>query len=936
MDPKAFPNRPLGREAEAAGQMLKYWGKARPGGGTGADYHPLPYHSLDVAAVGEVYLTAHPRLLGFFAEALGLSPASTLRWLTFWLALHDLGKFSLAFQGLRDDLVCRLQRREATLSYTIRHDSLGALVWKDRLLAQRDVLGLGANAGKRLKHLMPWVLAVTGHHGEPPRLDIGTVDLHFHETDIDAAAQFVAAARRLLLPQDALDGALALDKGLERTGKKLSWWLAGLTVLADWIGSNTEFFRYRDEEIPLERYWRDARNAAKKALLASGVLPQPRGVARTLPQLFGWAATGETRTPTPLQAWATNVSLLDTPQLFLLEDVTGAGKTEAALMLAHRLIQGGHADGIYFGLPTMATANAMLPRVQAIASNLFAEHAQPSVVLAHGQRGLVAGFRNTVLSANTPEDDPAQRDDETASARCAAWLADSNKKALLAQVGVGTIDQAHLAVLHAKHQSLRLLGLFRKVLIVDEVHACDPYMQKLLERLLQFHAAAGGSAILLSATLAQHMKQALADAFAQGGGAESAPALTKDDYPLAVQMSLGSTLLEQPLETRPEVHRNVAVDYVADLAQVHARIHAELARGRCVCWVRNTVADAATAWQYFTDALGSERVELFHARFAMGDRLAIEQRVIAQFGEQSNATQRAGRLVIATQVIEQSLDVDFDLLVSDLAPIDRIIQRAGRLQRHIRDAVGNRIKGVDQRGGARMVVFGPAFSKLPAADWYRQLFPSGAYVYPHVGQLWLSARCLQSGAFAMPDDGRALVEGVFGDAAQAEISAALDIASQAVEGKNWAAVNHAASNALQFGPGYARGPHGNWVDDIDQSDPAGFDDWAGDSAATRLGESTAWVRLARWQSGQLSPWHADGWEASSLRLPSRLIVEPVLDAQQQAAKQQVETELPDRGRWSVLLPLSSRNGQWIAQAKDRQDKERCWCYDEKRGLSECA
>ncbi|PKO59571.1 MAG: hypothetical protein CVU23_14045, partial [Betaproteobacteria bacterium HGW-Betaproteobacteria-17] len=86
MDPKAFPNRPLGRESEAAGQMLKYWGKARPGGGTGADYHPLPYHSLDVAAVGEAYLTAHPRFLGFFAEALGLSPASTLRWLTFWLA----------------------------------------------------------------------------------------------------------------------------------------------------------------------------------------------------------------------------------------------------------------------------------------------------------------------------------------------------------------------------------------------------------------------------------------------------------------------------------------------------------------------------------------------------------------------------------------------------------------------------------------------------------------------------------------------------------------------------------------------------------------------------------------------------------------------------------------------------------------------------------
>lgn len=914
----------------------RYWGKARPASIDAPAWHPLPYHALDVAAVGHAYLVHHPKLLEYFAARLGLSHPQTHSWLTFWLALHDLGKFASAFQGLRNDLVCRLRRREIACSYTIRHDSLGALVWKDRLLAQCDVLGLGASAGKRLKHLMPWVLAVTGHHGEPPRLDIGTVDLHFHATDIDAAAQFVAAARRLLLPQDALDAALALDKGLERAGKHLSWWLAGLTVLADWIGSNTEFFRYREEEIPLECYWPDALDAAGHALRASGVLPQPRGVAHTLPQLFGWAATGATRTPTPLQSWATKVPLLDTPQLYLLEDVTGAGKTEAALMLAHRLIQGGHADGIYFGLPTMATANAMLPRVQAIAGGLFAEDAHPSVVLAHGQRGLVAGFRNTVLSANTPEDDPAQRDDETASARCAAWLADSTKKALLAQVGVGTVDQAHLAVLHAKHQSLRLLGLFRKVLIVDEVHACDPYMQKLLERLLQFHAAAGGSAILLSATLAQHMKQALADAFAQGCGAERAPTLTKHDYPLAVRTSSGITPLEDPVDTRPEVHRNVAVDYVADLAQVHALIHAELARGRCVCWIRNTVADAIGAWQHFADALGGEHVELFHARFAMGDRLAIEQRVVAQFGEHSNAMQRAGRLVIATQVIEQSLDVDFDLLVSDLAPIDRIIQRAGRLQRHVRDALGNRIEGVDLRGGARMVVFGPAFSELPSADWYRQVFPGGAYVYPHVGQLWLSARCLQSGAFAMPGDGRALVEGVFGDAAQVEIPETLGKASQAVEGKNWAAVNHAAGNALQLGPGYARSPYGDWMDDIDQSAPAGFDDWAGDSAATRLGEATAWVRLARWHNGQLSPWHADGWEASSLRLPSRLIVEPVLDAQLQAAKQQVEFGLPDRGRWSVLLPLSSRNGQWIAQAKDKQGKERCWCYDDKRGLSECA
>lgn len=922
-------------KATAVWLPLRYWGKADPRYPQEPKWHPLPYHALDVAAVGHAYLTHHPRLLAHFATVLGLSGAQTLAWLTFWIALHDLGKFASAFQGQREDLAWQLQNRKIAISYTLRHDSLGALVWKNRLLAQCDVLGPGAGAGKRLMPLAPWVLAVTGHHGEPPHQDRDEISLHFAATDVEAAAQFVAAARALLLPQDVLDAALALGKRLERAGKRLSWWLAGLTVLADWIGSNTAFFRYRNEEIPLRCYWDEALAAAELALRASGVVPQARGASHTLPQLFGWADPAKPRSATPLQAWASEVVLPDAPQLYLLEDVTGAGKTEAALMLAHRLMQGGHADGIYFGLPTMATANAMLPRVQAIAGKLFAADAQPSVVLAHGQRKLVASFRDSVMRANIPEIDPAQRDDQTASARCAAWLADSTKKALLAHVGVGTIDQAHLAVLRAKHQSLRLLGLFRKVLIVDEVHACDPYMQRLLERLLQFHAAAGGSAILLSATLPQHMKQALADAFASGCDSAWTPTLTKSDYPLAIQMAANRIPLEQPLETRPEVRRQVAVDYLSDLAQVHARIDSELASGRCVCWVRNTVADAIAAWQHFADVLGHERVELFHARFAMGDRLAIEQRVIAQFGEHSDAAQRAGRLVIATQVVEQSLDVDFDLLVSDLAPIDRLIQRAGRLQRHVRDAAGNRIEGADLRGGARMVVFGPAFSENPAADWYRAVFPGAVYVYPHVGQLWLSARNLQRGGFAMPGDGRAMIEGVFGEAAQAEIPEALHKATLAVEGKDWAAVNIAVSNALGLDSGYARGG-GDWLDDTDQSGPVGFDDWAGDSAATRLGDATAWVRLACWQDGELRPWHTDGWEASGLRLPSRLIAEPILTAEQQAAKERIEPDLPNQGRWSVLLPLAAHDGQWRAQAKDAQGKARRWHYDEKMGLSECA
>ena len=304
----------------------------------------------------------------------------------------------------------------------------------------------------------------------------------------------------------------ALDaESFRRASVDLSWWIAGLAVLADWLGSNTNFFGYRadpEHPLPLADYWAYAKRQAAIALDASGVLPMNSERALGFTELFPSIVT-----PSPLQDWAATVTLAPGPQIHLLEDVTGAGKTEAAVMLAHRLMGAGCADGFFIGLPTMATANAMYGRIAQVYGKLFSECA--SLALAHGQRNLVESFAKSVVPSGPQEDDARQADD-SATARCSAWLADHNKRALLSPAGVGTLDQALLAVLHSKHQSLRLLGLFRKVLVVDEVHACDAYMQGVLETLLEFHARVGGSAILLSATLPQRMKQALLDAFASG------------------------------------------------------------------------------------------------------------------------------------------------------------------------------------------------------------------------------------------------------------------------------------------------------------------------------------------------------------------------------------------------------------------------------------
>ncbi|RZA16248.1 MAG: CRISPR-associated helicase Cas3', partial [Proteobacteria bacterium] len=457
--------------------------------------------------------------------------------------------------------------------------------------------------------------------------------------------------------------------------------------------------------VSLANYWSTTLTLAEKALAHTGVRPVARQGEMSFADLFPKIVT-----PSPLQSWATSVALPEGPQIYLLEDVTGAGKTEAAVMLTHRLMAQGVADGFFIGLPTMATANAMYARIANVYQHLFAGDA--SLVLAHGRRTLVEEFAASIIEPGLDEAD-AQQGDESATRRCLRWLADHNKRALLAPAGVGTVDQVLLGALQSKHQSLRLLGLVRKVLVVDEVHACDAYMQKTLESVLEFHAHAGGSAILLSATLPRRVKAALLAAFARGCG-RRAPALAHQDYPLVSAWSpqLQNTI-ETPMATRPEVCRQVCVRYEPDRATIVQTIVAALNAGQSVAWIRNTVGDVLEARAELVDAVAPAHITVFHARFALGDRLDIEAYVLDTFGPDSTSAQRAGRVLIATQVAEQSLDIDVDLLVSDLAPIDRLIQRAGRLRRHVRDAQGDRLHDLgaaDQRGTPCMWVLGPPWN----------------------------------------------------------------------------------------------------------------------------------------------------------------------------------------------------------------------------------
>lgn len=871
---------------------LCYWGKARPRDDASPHYHLLAYHCLDVAAVGKVLLERHSPLRAQIELAFKRNAGFVLASLPFFLALHDIGKFADSFQNLRRDLLENLQGRKSGRPYTLRHDVLGRLLWDERLDQEINRLtGWPEGEWRRL-----WINAVTGHHGAPPS-PTGLLSDHFAPPDVEAALSFVLDVTAVLL-SDVLQ---PLDSdSFDKASIRASWLLSGFSVLCDWLGSDVRWFPYEDKPYSLGDYWPCALEKAERAVQESGVLPAASSAFTAFTGLFPKIAE-----PSPLQRYVERTSLGDGPQIFILEDITGSGKTEAALVLAHRLMAQGLADGVYMGLPTMATANQMYKRLGKCYRRLFAQNANPSLMLAHSARDLHDGFRASVLLASQARDQAYQADEETASQHCTAWLADHRKASLFADIGVGTIDQALLSVLHVKHHTLRLLGLSRKVLIVDEVHACDTYMAELLTRLLEFHAALGGSAILLSATLPLAMRNKFVEAFATGAR-EATPKVSgfgpllrrkdpetvmpkpnKDDYPLATHLA-GGRLEETPVEARQFVSRKVEVRLLHEPEDAIKRLTEISNSGRCVCWLRNSVKDALEVYGKLKPRLG-ERVSLFHARFALCDRLAIEGVNANRFDAKSRAEHRCGRVLIATQVVEQSLDWDFDEMITDLAPMDLLIQRAGRIKRHPRDEHGNPLPQgeQDRRGDPVLHILSPEAIDDPPADWVVKPMRNTALVYPHHGELWLTVRELvRRGAWKMPEDARDLIESVFGE--EASYPEKLQKNADQVEGQDSAALSLARSNLVGLDCGYDWDR--TWYDDV--------------YTPTRLGEPTVTVYLAKHTREGIVPWaqvHDHAWARSAVNVASRLIAQEIDPHAVTAVKEQ----LPGKGRGAPYCSSSN-------------------------------
>lgn len=672
---------------------FQYWGKAnKDHDGEGADYHLLPYHCLDVAAVADVWWKQSAAIRQAFVTQTGLEEAQAKAWVLFFIALHDYGKWDLRFQRKAPvafaDVNADVAAQDVPLSIndikSYFHGPEG-LNWFfadfESRFGRSDDWMLDDSENKEC--WLPWLAAVAGHHGEIPEtkknnglpLRCKAVEPIFRQARID----WVNTLEQLFL----IPAGLCFANNPPVLDENSAMMLAGFCSVCDWLGSS-DFFGYDanpQDSVKALNDWYQGRFVSAEGALRSAGLQSRINAGPDIKKLLD-----NGHNPRQIQALIKDLPLKQS--LTLMEASTGSGKTEAALAYAWRLLDAGLADSIVFALPTQATTNAMYTRLEEAASKIFSN--ETNLILAHGRARYHEGFINLKQSA-TPV---TAQGKEEAWVQCSEWLAQSRKRVFLGQIGVCTVDQVLVSVLPIKHKFVRGFGIGRSVLIVDEVHAYDSYMYGLLAGVLEQQKACGGSAILLSATLPDHQKQALARAWqAERYGVNA-------DYPLITSYaSSESTTFD--LKPCPELRPDpvtVEIELLTDEQllpdeSLLLRIEQAVAAGAQVCLICNLVDVAQQLYQAMyerfekNDTLEAEQLGLFHSRFSFNDRQQKEQQVVETFGKQpkpENARDK-GHLLIATQVVEQSLDLDFDWMITQLCPVDLLFQRIGRLHRHERD-----------------------------------------------------------------------------------------------------------------------------------------------------------------------------------------------------------------------------------------------------------
>jgi len=652
----------------------------------------LVQHLLDTGAVAELLWDEFmPRPLQTALDDCSADGSSGRVLFTMLAALHDVGKATPGFQSKHLELAARVAGTglpfPSGLSAGFRHE-----------LAVPELLGLAGAGWPR--NARNWVLPLmTGHHGL-----IRSAGANTGAGDVRLGGPAWAPVQSALITRVVAAWDLSLDAGIAprhppRVAHQLA--AAGLVIACDWIASSMpghDDATTAGVGLARER----ARSAWTTVGLRRGWHPTMLSTADDLVRLrFGGIAR-------PVQTAAVAAARsAELPGLLLIEAPMGEGKTEAALAAVEVLARRSGSDGVFVAMPTQATGDAMLDRVLPWARQL-ADGAP--VALLHGKRRFSEAWRllRQEQVVVTGIDDLGMPDDYGTGAGDGAvngaggpsggvvaaseWLLGS-KRGLLTPIVVGTIDHLLLAATSTRHVALRMAGLVGKVVVLDEVHAYDRYMTEFLCEALRWLADAGVPVVLLSATLAPAQRRELLAAYDRGlgpapdrygGGPEPS------GYPSVISLDRRGVAFAEVRATAPwrsSVRTAVVTpggDPREDPERVAALLVQALAGGGCALVVLNTVDRAQTVWRALHPVFGSD-LRLLHARMPVADRAARSARVLAELGPPGGPVRRPERLVVvATQVAEQSFDVDADLLVTDLAPVDLLLQRAGRLHRHER------------------------------------------------------------------------------------------------------------------------------------------------------------------------------------------------------------------------------------------------------------
>lgn len=665
--------------------MWQPWGKLKRTPSGTVSVHPLLDHMTDVALV----LRALLDLPGIrrAAEAAAGRPlvSSDLARLGVLAFLHDIGKANVGFQGRY--WVASSERPPRWPAAQSGHGPQGWALFDQSLAgASRLLAGLPLDAMDLWgAAVLPLLHASISHHGRPVAGDAVQVEwqaiVNSGPYDYDPAHAIVEMGNRVrtLFPEAFAAQPLHLPEA-----SAFAHWFAGLVQLADWLGSDTRagFFPYSE---PGEDRAITALTRARHALSVVGLRVGDDALRQGTRNCEFTEAFG-LPTPRPLQTAMTDDSL---GPVVVLEAETGSGKTEAALWRFLHLWCAGKVDALYFALPTRVAATQLYERVRRFVNCVWPVNppvtvrALPGYAAADGETAMrLPGFH--VLWSDAPADAEAER----------RWAAESPKRYLSATIAVGTVDQALLGALQIKHAHLRQAMLARSLFVVDEVHASDAYMTRLLEHLLRAHVACGGQALLLSATLGAAARVRYlaigarrADALPRLTLAEAAP------YPaVGHRSSAGPALLHVQSNPRSKTVHWEARDIIDVPHQVAELAVQAGAAGARVLVVRNTVPAAIAtlrAVEALALSLGLDCLfkvngvsTLHHSRFSRQDRPLLDAEVQAQLGKQR--TLRRGVVVVGTQTLEQSLDIDADLLITDLCPMDVLLQRLGRLHRHDR------------------------------------------------------------------------------------------------------------------------------------------------------------------------------------------------------------------------------------------------------------